>query len=137
MVVRREALIGGLSAFILVGMLAVGLSGADARSFASSTSFGFYKGVPGSSYPSSFHGQVSSDANQCRKKRLVKIFRKKPRRNVLIGRTKASRTGQWTIEKRRVPTARYFALLPRKKFGPRGRHVCRAYRTSVLRFGDS
>ena len=122
---------------ISAGVLVVGTSQAEARSFATGSSFGFYKGTPGTAYPSSFHGQVHSDANQCRKGRLVKLMRKRPRRTVLVRRTRASLTGQWTIRMARVPTARYFALVPRKRFGPGGRHLCRAYRTTILRFGDS
>lgn len=126
-----------LSGFVIVlaGMFLLGPITAEAGSFKTSSSFGFYAGTPGSSYPSSFHGQVSSPRNQCRTKRLVKVFRKKPRRIVLIGRARASTTGQWTIEvNRSVPTARYFALVPRKKFGAKGRHTCRAYRSSALTF---
>lgn len=134
----RQGVGAGFCCFaIIAGVLLLGAGQADARAFATGTSFGFYKGTPGTPYPSSFHGQVHSDVNQCRRGRLVRLLRRQGRRNVLVRRTRASSTGQWTIEMNRVPTARYFVHVPRKRFGPRGRHICRPTRSSVLRFGDS
>ncbi len=123
---------------ILAWVFAVGLPDAEGRSFATGSSFGFYKGTPGTAYPSAFLGQIYSDKDQCRRHRLVKVFRKRPGPDRRIGRDRTSTTGQWNIDvKRGVPTARYYAKVSRKRFGPQGRHVCRAYRSSALRFGDS
>src|SRR5690606_20251290 len=97
--------------------------------FKTSTSFGFYAS------PDAFLGQIGSGHRKCRQGRVVKIFRVRNRgRKQLIGRARGNRTGQWVLEKE-VPRGRYFAKVPRKKFGPRGRHLCRPYRSSTLPFG--
>lgn len=135
----RGLRIGGARLVLLAGLCvaAIGASGlgaqaAEARSFATGSSFGFH---PGS--PDAFLGQVHSDANQCRKGRLVKVFRARGRRAPkLIGRAFASGTGQWKVEMGSVPVGRYYVLVPRRKFGPNGRHVCRRYKSSTLTFGS-
>ena len=138
MVARRRFEVILLAAVLAGAILLWTTDGAEARTFGTSSSFGFYSGTPGSDYPSSFHGQISSPSSQCRKARQVKVFRKQRRRDVLVGKARASSTGQWTVEvNRRVPLAKYFALVPRKKFGPRGRNVCRGYKSSALTFGQS
>ena len=52
-----------------------------------------------------------------------------------MGRDRGTSTGQWAINITRVPLARYYVLVPKKKFGPNGRNVCRQYKSSTLRFG--
>jgi len=117
----------GLLALLAAALIALPAD-AEARRYPTTTSFGFYAN------PDAFLGQVASSKAKCRAGRLVKVFRKRRGGDRLIGRDRANRTGQWAIE-REVPRARYYALVPRKRFGPRGRHVCRAYRSSVLTFG--
>lgn len=126
-----------LAGTIAVGLLVLGLGliapEAHARSFATSSSFGFYKGNPNASgYPDSFLGQISSKKKKCVNKRLVKVFRKRPGRDRLIGRDRASSTGQWIVERRRMPRGRYYVKVPRIKFGAGRRNVCRAYKSSLI-----
>ena len=113
---------------LLCGFAALSVSRADARVYSTSTSFGFYAS------PDAFLGQVASNSDRCRSGRLVKIFRNQPGRDRLIGRDRAGPTGQWEVE-REVRPARYYALVPKIRFGPNGRHSCRAYRSTVLSFG--
>ena len=113
----------------LVGL--IGLAGqAEARTFSTTSSFGFFSGSP-----DAFLGQVASNSNRCRSARLVKVFRERGRNDRLVGRDRANATGQWEINLANVPTARYYALIPKKKFGPGGRNVCRQYKSSTLTFG--
>lgn len=110
-------------------MAAIDASPADARKFNTATSFGFYAS------PDAFLGQISSGHDKCRRGRLVNVYRKLNRgRKRLIGRARGNRTGQWVLE-REVPRGRYFAQVPRKRFGARGKHLCRPYRSSVLPMG--
>lgn len=116
-----------------LGLVALAAPQAQARAtpdnYSTSTSFGFYAGSP-----DAFLGQVASNNNRCRAGRMVKVFRERGRRDQLVGRDRASSTGQWEIELN-VPAAEYYALVPRKKFGPGGRNVCRRYKSSTLAFG--
>ena len=130
MIIRRGALSLISGALLIVGFSA--LSGqAEARTFTTTTSFGFFFGSP-----DAFLGQVSSNNNaNCRKHRLVKVFRKLSSGQRQVGRDVANATGQWEINLADVPAARYYALVPKKSFGPGRRHACRAYRSSILNFG--
>ncbi len=124
----------GLLSFVSIAVLACGLlvlstGRAEARSFSTSSSFGFYSGSP-----DAFLGQVASNSNRCRAGRLVKVYRERGRRDRLIGTDRANATGQWAIDIN-VPVARYYALIPKKKFGPNGRNVCRKFKSSTLTFG--
>lgn len=131
MVIGRRAL-----TLIYIGILAAGFSGvlagqSHARTFSTATSFGFFAGTP-----DAFLGQVESNNKpNCRRHRLVKVFRTTGGGGRLVGRDRANATGQWEINLANVPAAHYYALVPRKTFGPRGRHTCRAYRSSTLSFG--
>ena len=113
---------------MLLALFAFGQARAEARTFSTSSSFGFFSGSP-----DAFLGQVASNNNRCRAGRVVKVFRERGRRDTLIGRDRASSTGQWIVE-RNVPPARYYALIPRKPING-GRNVCRRYKTSTLPFG--
>jgi hypothetical protein len=114
-----------VSSFVYLGLV----QGAEARTFSTSTSFGFYDGSP-----DAFLGQVASNnPARCRSGRLVKVFRKRSRNDRLVGRDRAGATGQWIVEGN-FASGRYYALVPRKRFGANNRHTCRAYRTSVLGF---
>jgi hypothetical protein len=128
MTVRRGT-VSILSALaMMLGLFAVGQGQAQALVLSTSTSFGFF------SSPDAFLGQVRSNNNRCRAGRVVLVYQERGRRDRLIGRDRATSTGLWTIE-RDVPRARYYALVPRKRFGFRGRHICRRYKSSTLLFG--
>ena len=128
MALRRASLPILVLALSCLALLVFGQSRAEARTYSTATSFGF------NGYPDAFLGQIASNNDRCRSGRLVKVFRERGRRDRLIGRDRASGTGQWKVE-RDVPTARYYAKVPRLKFGPGRRHVCRAYKTSTMRVG--
>ena len=121
---------GALTAGAMLFGAGPGASVAEARSFATGGSFGF------AANPDAFYGQVNSDANQCRRGRLVKVFRELGRRDRLIGRARASSSGQWMISRSSVASGRYYLKIPRVTFGVGDRHVCRAYKSSTLRFGS-
>lgn len=125
-----------LAGTLAIGLLVLGLGlsapSAQARSFKTSSSIGFYEGnnLPGGN-PDAFLGQVSSRKKRCVNRRRIKIFRKRRGRDRLIGRDRGTSTGQWIVERRNMRRGRYYVKVPRKKFGAR-RHVCRAYKSSVI-----
>jgi hypothetical protein len=128
MVIRRGRVLILSCALALLSALAVALPQAEARTFSTSTSFGFFSGTP-----DAFLGQIGSNNNRCRAGRIVKVFKERGRRDRLIGRDRASSTGLWEIEKN-VGRARYYALVPKKRING-GRNVCRRYKSSTLLFG--
>ncbi len=128
---RSTTLLAGILVLLMgIWALTFAAGPASARSWSTATSFGFYSGSP-----DAFLGQVASNNDQCRSGRLVKLYRERGSRDRLIGRDRAGSTGQWEIERGTFVLARYYALIPRKKFGPQGRHTCRQYKSSTLRFG--
>jgi len=131
MVINRSRVLVLSFVLVMLGALAVSLPRAEARTFSTATSFGFYSGTP--VLPDSFLGQVASNDNRCLAGRVVKVYKERGRRDRLIGRDRASSTGQWIIE-RNVGRARYYALIPSKPIDG-GRNVCRQYKTSAWLFG--
>lgn len=119
----------------IAAVAALSAADASAASHKTSSSFGFSKGTPGTAYPSAFLGQISSSSQACERGRKVDLFRRTNRGNKRIARARTSGTGQWTIELKRVPTARYFVKVMAKRLNRRNR--CLAYKSSTLRFGDS
>lgn len=130
MVIRRGALSIVCLALTTCGLLFATAGTAEARVFSTTSSFGFFGGSP-----DAFLGQVQSNNNRCRAARMVKVFRENGRNDRLMGRDRANATGQWEINIANVPSARYYALIPKKKFGPNGRNLCRKYKSSTLSFG--
>lgn len=124
---RIPALLALLGASVLA--LAAGSPDAEARSYRTIASFGFY------ATPDAFLGDVDSGHPKCENRRLVKVYRKRRhgRRAKLVGRDRATSTGQWLVEKE-VPRGRYFLKVPRQRFN-RGRIVCRSYRSSTMPAG--
>lgn len=128
MAIRRSTASILALGLVLVGLLAISHTQAQARAFPTSSSFGFFTG------PDTFVGDVVSNNARCRSGRLVKVFREAGRRDRLVGRVRANSTGYWQI-RRSVPRARYYALIPRKSLSSGGRNFCRAYKSSTLPFG--
>lgn len=125
----RRFTTGAAAAAITLAALGAGATGAQARTYASSTSFGYYTGSP-----HAFLGQVRSAHRACTAGRRVQVFRKlRGRRARRIGSDRATSTGQWVIEPRRVRRGRYYAIVPAARAG---RHRCRAYRSSTIPVGD-
>jgi hypothetical protein len=128
---KSKVTVGFAAVCLLLALFVLALTPgpAAARSFSTSSSFGFFSGTP-----DAFLGEISSNNKpKCRKGRLVKVFRERGRRDTFIGRDRASSTGQWIVEKT-VPSGRYYALIPKKRFGPNGRNNCRRYKSTTLRF---
>lgn len=130
MIIGRSALTLLSLGVLFAGLFAALAGQAEARTFSTVTSFGFYSGNP-----DAFVGQVSSNNNTCRNHRNVKVFRERGRHDRMVGRDRATSTGQWAINLENVRLARYYAKVPRKRFGPGQRHTCRAYKSSTLKFG--
>jgi hypothetical protein len=117
----------------LIALIAAGTAAAHETRYPTASSFGFVEG------PTAAWGVVSSTQAGCVKGRLVKLFRKKPGPDRLMGRDRSgipsgSGDGFWEIE-RSLPDGKYYARVIKKNIG-RGshRHLCRAYTTSVLNY---
>jgi hypothetical protein len=117
---------------LLIALVGAGIADAHRTSYRTSSSFGFAE-------PTAALGSVSSPQAGCVRGRLVKLFRKRPGRDPLMGRDRSgvpsgSGDGFWEIS-RSLPDGRYYARVVKKDIG-RGshRHLCRAYTTSILRY---
>jgi hypothetical protein len=106
---------------------------ADARQgrYPTSSSFGYYAG--NAVVFDAFLGQVSSSEPACTRGRKATVFRKREGRDPRVGSDRASSTGQWIVEKRRVRRGRYYLKIKAKRLS--ARHKCRAYRSSTLPMG--
>jgi len=75
----------------------------------------------------------------CRKGRIVKLYRVRSGRDLLLGRDRSGTPvgngdGHWTVHAN-LGNARYYARIKQKNIGTGAhRHICRAYRTSTLRY---
>lgn len=73
-----------------------------------------------------FHGKVKSDKSSCATNRTVKLFRKKPGPDKLLGSDKSDAKAKWSIPIGRKPASgSYYAKAPAK-----GR--CRPARSNVV-----
>lgn len=75
-----------------------------------------------------FHGKLKSSRSACRANRKVKLFRKKPGRDRLLGTDKTNAKAKWSIRIRLKSGAAYYVKAPAK-----GR--CRAAKSKVLSIG--
>lgn len=80
-------------------------------------------------YPA-FHGKLQSRKGACAKRRTVKLFRKRPGRDRLLGVDKSSAKGRWAILiGNRLPSgASYYAKAPAKG-------KCKPDKSKVLTIG--
>ena len=128
---RRALLLASvLAATTVVGASAATLASAHTTRFSTATSFGFFSGSP-----NAILGDISSSNSACEPRRRVKVFRRQRGPDRLIGRARSNSGGQWELERGRFRRARYYAKVVKKNIGSgRHKHLCRAYRTSALRF---
>lgn len=77
-----------------------------------------------------FHGKLKSDRNACATDRTVKLFRKKPGPDKLLGADRSDAKAKWSIPigKRLAPGASYYATAP-------GKGTCRPAKSKVLSIG--
>jgi len=75
-----------------------------------------------------FHGRLKSPRSACLGSRTVKMFRKQGRRTVLLGHSRSSNSGRWTVRVGKLRPGAYFA-----KVAKRGK--CMAAKSKVLRIG--
>jgi hypothetical protein len=75
-----------------------------------------------------FHGKLKSSRGACRANRKVKLFRKKPGRDRLLGTDKTNAKAKWSIRIRLKSGASYYAKAPAKG-------SCKAAKSKVLSIG--
>jgi hypothetical protein len=81
-----------------------------------------------------FHGHVSSPNHACEVQRKVKVFRKKPGADKLVGKTTTNHKGKWSIPANRNGT--FYAKVARRKEGAAGTtFVCRPDTSRTRHFG--
>jgi hypothetical protein len=117
MVVRRLALLA-------IALTALLLPAAPAAGASYST-----KVIVSLKYPA-FHGKLKSRKGACTKRRTVKLFRKRPGPDRLLGVDKSSAKGRWSIPiGNRLPSgASYYAKAPAKG-------KCKPDKSGVLTIG--
>jgi hypothetical protein len=75
-----------------------------------------------------FHGKLKSNRSACTTNRTVKLFRKKPGPDKLLGTDKSNAKTRWSIRIRLKSGASYYAKTPTKG-------SCRAAKSKVLTIG--
>ena len=75
-----------------------------------------------------FHGKLKSRRSACATNRTVKLFRKKPGRDKLLGTDKSDAKAKWSIRIRLKSGASYYAKAPAKG-------NCKAAKSKVLSIG--
>lgn len=75
-----------------------------------------------------FHGTLKSSRGACATNRKVKLFRKKPGRDRLLGSDKSNAKTRWSIRVKLKSGASYYAKAPAKG-------NCRAAKSKVLAIG--
>ena len=75
-----------------------------------------------------FHGKLKSSKSACTVNRTVKLFRKKPGADSLLGTDKSNAKTKWSIRIKLKSGASYYATAPAKG-------SCRAAKSKVLAIG--
>jgi hypothetical protein len=116
---------------VAIALIGAGIADAHRTSYKTSSSIGFAEN------PTAALGFVNSPKAKCVKRRLVKLYKVRRGKDRLVGKDRSgvpsgSGKGFWEV-RRNLKRGRYYAKVVRKNIG-RGkhRHICRAYRTSIL-----
>jgi hypothetical protein len=83
--------------------------------------------------PPAFHGKVSSEAHVCVKHRKVRMYKKLPGRDKLLGKGITNRRGHWKILVDPVGTGAYYARVRRREEGTAGTiYVCKRAKSAIV-----